>query len=73
VVDVLLARHPDVDAVDEFGETALIAAARRGHEQICAALLRAGANARLRGRDRATAADTAEARGFGSLAIKLRG
>jgi ankyrin repeat protein len=73
IVAALLARRPRVDAVDGFGETALIVAARRGDEAICLALLQAGADARLRGRDRTTAADVAEARGFATLARRLRG
>jgi len=72
IVAALLAHRPRIDAVDEFGETALIIAARRGQEAICLALLQAGADARLRGRDRATAADIAEARGFAALARRLR-
>jgi ankyrin repeat protein len=73
VVDVLLARKPDVDAVDAFGETALMAAARSGNEALCSKLLAAGANPRLRGRDRATAGDIANSRGFTALAKLLRG
>jgi ankyrin repeat protein len=73
VVDALLSRKPDVDAADSFGETALMAAARDGNEPICSKLLAAGANPRLRGRDRATAADIAGARGFTALAKLLRG
>lgn len=73
IIAALLARRPRIDAVDGFGETALIVAARRGDEATCLALLQAGADARLRGRDRSTAADVAEARGFTALARRLRG
>jgi ankyrin repeat protein len=73
VLDALLARKPDVDAADGYGETALMSAARTGNEAVCAKLLAAGAKPGLRGRDRATAADIAEARGFGKLAKLLRG
>lgn len=73
IVDALLARKPDVNAVDAFGETALMAAARSGSEAMCATLLSAGANPSLRSRDRATAGDIADARGFAALAKRLRG
>jgi ankyrin repeat protein len=68
----LLERRVQVDATDEFGETALMVAARNGDVQISVRLLSAGANARLRNRERATAADLAEARGFMALADRLR-
>lgn len=73
VIEALLAGRPDLNALDSFGETALLVAARQGHEEVCARLLSAGANVRLRGRDRATAAEVAEARGFLMLARRLRG
>ena len=72
IVDLLLDHRPRVDAVDAFGDTALMAAARVGDLDVCLRLLRAGANARLRNRERATAADLAEARGFTALAQRLR-
>ena len=46
---------------------------RSGDEPLCSRLLAAGANSRLRGRDRATAGDIAESRGFTALAKRLRG
>jgi len=73
VIGALLAKKPDVDATDAFGETALMAAARNGSEAVCTKLLAAGANPRLRGRDRATAGDIANSRGFSTLAKLLRG
>jgi ankyrin repeat protein len=73
VIEALLEGRPDLDALDSFGETALLVAARQGQEAVCARLLSAGANIRLRGRDRATAADVAESRGFVALARRLRG
>lgn len=73
VVALLLERKPQVDATDAFGDTALMAAARTGDAAICVQLLAAGANPRLRNRERATAADLAEARGFVTLAVRLRG
>jgi ankyrin repeat protein len=72
IVALLLERRPQVDAVDAFGDTALMAAARIGDLDICLRLLQAGANPRLRNRERATAADLAEARGFAILAQRLR-
>jgi ankyrin repeat protein len=72
ILEALLSRRVDVDAVDEFGDTALIVAARGGHAEMCMKLLAAGANGRLRGRDRLTAAEVAEARGFTMLAQRLR-
>jgi ankyrin repeat protein len=72
IVAALLKRKPELDAVDAFGETALMAAARNGDTEISAQLLAAGANSRLRNRDRATAAELAEWRGFAALAQRLR-
>lgn len=72
-LEALLAHRPQLDALDAFGETPLLVAARLGHEPVCARLLDAGADRRLRGRDRATAAEVAEARGFVALARRLRG
>lgn len=69
----LLARKPTIDAVDEFGDTALMLAARNGDQEISVQLVAAGANLRLRNRDHATAADLAESRGFKALAQKLKG
>jgi ankyrin repeat protein len=73
VLDALLAHKPDVDATDAYGETALMAAARSGNEPICSKLLAAGANPRLRGRDKTTAGDIANSRGFSALAKLLKG
>jgi ankyrin repeat protein len=72
IVELLLAGGANLDSADEFGDTPLMAAARAGHAGICSRLLAAGANPRLRNRDRATAADLAELRGFQSLAKQLR-
>ena len=68
----LLARKPSIDAADEFGDTALMIAARNGDQEISAQLLAAGADRRLRNRERATAAELAESRGFSALAQRLR-
>jgi ankyrin repeat protein len=72
IVAQLLEHRPQVDAVDEYGDTALMAAARIGDVATCVRLLAAGANPRLRNREHATAAELAEARGFASLAERLR-
>ena len=72
IVALLLDRKAPLDATDAFGETALMAAARNGDVATCMSLLSAGANPRLRNRDRATAAELAEARGFPKLAERLR-
>ena len=72
IVALLLDRKPPLDATDAFGDTALMAAARNGDAATCVSLLSAGANPRLRNRDRATAAELAEARGFTKLAERLR-
>jgi ankyrin repeat protein len=72
MVAALLARKPPLDKLDSFGDTALMAAARNGDEATSLHLLAAGANPRLRNRERATAADLAEARGFHTLAQRLR-
>lgn len=72
IVALLLDRKAPLDATDAFGETALMAAARNGDAATCMSLLSAGANPRLRNRDRATAAELAEARGFSKLAERLR-
>lgn len=57
-----------LDRSNAAGDTPLIVAARNGHAEICAALLRAGADRRPRNRDRLTAQDVAELRGFATLA-----
>jgi ankyrin repeat protein len=72
IVALLLERKPQLDAADEFGDTALMAAARNGDVATCVRLLAAGANPRLRNRERATAAELAESRGFATLAERLR-
>ena len=72
VFSQLLARKPQLDATDVFGDTALMTAARNGDESLSVKLLAAGANPGLRNRERATAAELAEARGFAALAQRLR-
>lgn len=73
VLRVLLRQKPDVNAANEFGDTPLILASRQGSQESCDLLLQAGANARLRNRDRLSASEAAEARGFAQLARRLSG
>ena len=70
---VLLRQKPAVDASNEFGDTPLMLASRLGSAELCDLLLAAGANARLRNRDRLSASEAAEARGFAQLARRLAG
>lgn len=72
IIAAVLVRKPPIDAVDGLGETALMAAARNGDEATSVRLVSAGANLRLRNRERATAADIAEARGYAALAKRLK-
>jgi ankyrin repeat protein len=71
VVQQLLAAHADPDAQNEFGDTPLIIASRRGDLGLVRRLLEAGAGSRLRNRDHSTAADIAQARGFHKIAEVL--
>jgi len=73
VMRVLLRQKPAVDASNEFGDTPLMLASRLGSAELCDLLLAAGANARLRNRDRLSASEAAEARGFAQLARRLAG
>jgi ankyrin repeat protein len=73
VMRVLLRQKPAVDVANEFGDTPLILASRLGSPELCDLLLAAGANARLRNRDRLSASEAAEARGFAQLARRLAG
>jgi ankyrin repeat protein len=72
VVATLVAAHADKDAQNEFGDTALIIASRNGDAKTVRQLLDAGASAKLRNLDRATAADVAAARDFGQVLALLR-
>ena len=62
-----------IDKANEFGDTPLIAASRGGFADVCTLLLRAGANIRLRNKDRSSASDVAEWRGFNALAKLVGG
>lgn len=73
VARLLLRQKVEVDATNEFGDTPLIFAGRLGNAELCELLLQSGANARLRNRDRLSASEAAEARGFAQLAKKLGG
>jgi ankyrin repeat protein len=73
VVAQLLAAGADHDAQDALGDTPLMMAARSGSADTVSLLLDAGASRRLRNRERATAADIAEARSFTQIARMLKG
>jgi ankyrin repeat protein len=73
IVDRLLAAQADKDAQNEFGDTALIIASRNGAVSLVKRLLAAGVATRIRNRDRATAADVAEARSFRDVLALLKG
>ena len=67
-----MAFHTNVDAQNEFGDTALIIASRNGSVALVQQLLRAGASTRLRNKNRASAADVAQARAFPAVAALLK-
>jgi ankyrin repeat protein len=69
-VQALLKGSRSLNQQNSFGDTALIAASRGGHAEVCEVLLKAGANASLRKSNRATALDIAKARGLADV-IKL--
>jgi hypothetical protein len=58
-VRLLLKRGADVNAQDEYGETALMKACRRGHNDIIRELLKAGANRSIKDREGHVALDLA--------------
>jgi ankyrin repeat protein len=58
-VDLLLSRGAAIDLADDRGRTALMIAAQRGHGEIAARLLAAGANPGARDREGKTAQDLA--------------
>jgi ankyrin repeat protein len=72
VVSSLLAKQVDKDTQNEFGDTALIIASRNGDVSLVKRLLDAGAATRIRNRDRATAADIAEARSLRNVLALLK-
>jgi ankyrin repeat protein len=61
-----------LDVQNNFGDTALIIASRRGDYGVVRTLLTAGASALLRNQDKRTAEDIAEARAFTKVAALLR-
>lgn len=73
VVELLLRERSMLDIANEFGDTPLIAASRGGFADVCTLLLGAGANTRLRNKDRSSASDVAEWRGFNALAKLVGG
>jgi ankyrin repeat protein len=60
---------PDIalDAQNQYGETALLAATRGGSVAVVRELLNAGASAQLRNTDCASAIDVAKSRGHAEL------
>jgi ankyrin repeat protein len=72
-VRMVLQHAPDINAQNQDGDTALIAASRAGNTAAVKVLLAGGASTALRNGKRATAADVARDRGFGSLAAELGG
>jgi hypothetical protein len=73
VVKALLERKPDLNIQNDAGDTALIAAGRGGHAEICRLLAAAGANKSLRNAAGVSAADVAGGRGFAAIAKDLAG
>jgi ankyrin repeat protein len=61
-----------VDAQNDFGDTALIIASRNGNLALVQRLLGAGASTRLRNKNRASAADVAQARSFAAVTALLK-
>ncbi len=62
----------DVNATDEFGNTALIEAARFGHDEVTRALLAAGAKTNVRDKSGKTPLMLAIAGGHEEVVIALR-
>jgi len=73
MVRMVLQHGPDINAQNQDGDTALIAASRAGNTAAVKVLLAGGASTVLRNGKRATAADVARDRGFGTLAAELGG
>ena len=60
-----------VNAQNNVGNTALIVATREGHTEVCKALIKAGANTRLRNQERHDALDTAKRRNLTEIVALL--
>jgi ankyrin repeat protein len=71
IASVLLAAHADKDAQNQFGDTPLLIASRRGDAELVRILLAAGASTKLRNHDRVSAADVAHAREFTAITALL--
>jgi ankyrin repeat protein len=69
---LLSAQGTDVNATDERGSTALIEAARYGHDHVVRALLAAGANTKARDREGKTALMLAVAGGHDDVVRMLK-
>ncbi len=73
-VQALVVHKTDgVDAQNQDGDTALMAASRAGNLAASKLLIAAGASTSLRNTKRATAVDVARDRGFAALARTLEG
>jgi ankyrin repeat protein len=72
VKELLTSPGIDVNATDERGDTALIEAARFGHDQVARALLAAGANLKARDKDGKTPLMLAVAGGHDEVVAVLK-
>jgi uncharacterized protein len=68
---VLVDGGATIDEQNNAGNTALIVAIREGHTHVCRILLKGGANARVRNKDRIDALDTAKRRNMPEIVALL--
>ena len=71
LVKVLVGGGATIDEQNAAGNTALIVAIREGHTDVCRVLLKGGANARVRNKDRIDALDTAKRRNMAEIVALL--
>jgi ankyrin repeat protein len=71
LVNVLVGGGATIDEQNNAGNTALIVAIREGHTNVCRVLLKGGANARVRNKDRIDALDTAKRRNMPEIVALL--
>jgi hypothetical protein len=72
MLQLCAAAHGALDGTNRFGQTALHLAARRGSDELCGLLVRAGASPRVRDERGAAPADVAMRHGHADLAASLR-
>ena len=72
MLQLCAAAHGALDGTNRFGQTALHIAARRGSDELCGMLVRAGASPRVRDERGAAPADVAMRHGHADLAALLR-